>query len=78
MKTKIKMSIKKRHESRAQFVTTFVIMFSMIVVSAHNLMHGGYAPLWGGLFVGGVISLTREIVLRHRAKKRAKAGVANE
>lgn len=35
-------------------------------------MNDGYAPLWGGVFVGGMIGLTREIVLRHRAKKMAK------
>ena len=34
--------------------------------------HGGYAPLWAGVFIGGTIGLTREIVLRHRAKKMAK------
>lgn len=30
------------------------------------------AELCGGVFVGGMIGLTREIVLRHRAKKMAK------
>lgn len=69
----MKMKIKKRHESRAQFVIIFVAMFALLVVSFHNLMHGGYAPLWGGVFVGGMIGLTREIVLRHRAKKMVKA-----
>ncbi len=69
----MKMNIKKRHESRAQFIIIFVVMFALLVVSFHNLMRGGYAPLWGGLFVGGIISLTREIVLRSRAKKLAKA-----
>lgn len=69
----MKMNIKKRHESRAQFIIIFVVMFALLVLSFHNLMHGGYIPLWGGLFVGGIISLTREIVLRSRAKKLAKA-----
>lgn len=68
MKTKIK----KRHESRAQFVIIFVVMFAIMAAAFHNLMHDGYAPLWGGLFVGGMIGLTREIVLRHRAKKMVK------
>jgi uncharacterized membrane protein YjjP (DUF1212 family) len=66
------MKIKKRHESRAQFVIIFVVMFAIMVAAFHNLTHGGYAPLWGGLFVGGMIGLTREVVLRHRAKKMAK------
>ena len=69
----MKMKIKKRHESRAQFAIIFMVMFAIMVVSFHNLMHGGYAPLWGGVFVGGIISLTREVVLRHRAKKLLKA-----
>lgn len=66
------MNIKKRHHSRAQFVITFVTMFAIMVIAFHNLTHDGYAPLWGGVFVGGMIGLTREIVLRHRAKKMAK------
>lgn len=68
----MKMKIKKRHESRAQFVVISIIMFALLVLSFHNLMHDGYVFLWGGLFVGGIISLTREIVLRSRAKKMAK------
>ena len=68
----IKMKIKKRHESRAQFITIFAVMFAVMVVAFHNLMHGGYAPLWSGVFIGGMIGLTREVVLRHRAKKMAK------
>ena len=66
------MKIKKRHESRAQFIIIFMIMFSLMVIAFHNLTHGGYAPLWAGVFIGGTIGLTREIVLRHRAKKKAK------
>ena len=66
------MKIKKRHESRAQFIIIFMIMFSLMVIAFHNLMHDGYAPLWAGVFIGGTIGLTREIVLRHRAKKKAK------
>lgn len=65
----MKMNVKKRHHSRAQFVVTSIIMFTVMVIAFHNLTHDGYAPLWGGLFVGGMIGLTREIVLRHRAKK---------
>lgn len=68
----MKMKIKKRHESRAQFIIIFVVMFALLVVSFHNLMRGGDVYWWGGLFVGGIVSLTREIVLRHRAKKMAK------
>ena len=66
------MKIKKRHESRAQFIIIFIIMFSVMVIAFHNLTHDGYAPLWAGVFIGGTIGLTREIVLRHRAKKKAK------
>ena len=66
------MKIKKRHESRTQFIIIFIIMFSLMVIAFHNLMHDGYAPLWAGVFIGGTIGLTREIVLRHRAKKKAK------
>lgn len=69
----MKMKIKKRHESRAQFVIIFVLMLAIMAVAFHNLMNGGYAPLWGVLLVGGAISLTREVVLRHRAEKMAKA-----
>ena len=47
----------------------FMIMFSVMVIAFHNLTHDGYAPLWAGVFIGGTIGLTREIVLRHRAKK---------
>lgn len=68
----MKMNVKKRHHSRAQFVVISIIMFAVMVIAFHNLMHGGYAFLWGGVFVGGMIGLTREIVLRHRAKKMAK------
>ena len=63
------MNVKKRHESRTQFIIIFIIMFSLMVIAFHNLTHGGYAPLWAGVFIGGTIGLTREIVLRHRAKK---------
>ena len=65
------MKIKKRHESRAQFIIIFMIMFSLMVIAFHNLTHDGYVPLWAGVFIGGTIGLTREIVLRHRAKKKA-------
>lgn len=81
-KREMKMKIKKRHESRAQFTFIFIVMFTLLVVSAHKLMHGlmdgsymysSYVYWWGGLNIGCAISLAREIVLRHRAKKLAKA-----